>query len=61
MIKKKKIYLLLKGSQSLLLINSLATKMKQADNNNKEDNINIILGNWIEVQYLILQRKYPTM
>ena len=61
MIKKKKIYLLLKGSQSLLLINSLATKMKQADNNNKEDNINIILCNWIEVQYLILQRKYPTM
>ena len=35
--------------------------MKQADNNNKEDNINIILCNYIEVQYLILQRKYATM
>lgn len=45
---KKNIYLLLKGSQSLLLINSLATKMKQADNNNKEDIINVILCNWIE-------------
>lgn len=46
--KKKKEYLFLKGSQSLLLINSLATKMKQADNNNKEDIINIISCNWIE-------------
>lgn len=41
-------YLFLKRSQPLLLINSLATKIKQADNNNKDDNINIILCNWIE-------------
>lgn len=40
--------LFLKESQSLLLINSLAEKMKQTDNNNKEDIINIILCNWME-------------